>query len=534
VVKQLLHSDDSQHLLAEIDALRRENLHLRQQPSLLRNQLQAFMDGSPATAWIKNSAGALIYVNQVFKQFIDDGEFPTREWHGKTDDEIWDEQTAMQFREADLRVLRGGVAESQSLDLEHSDGTHHWLAHRFRFQDGDGEYCLGCLGFDLTEQVMAEKHMQDAMDTMHRANTEKAEFLSLVSHELRTPMHSILASAERWKDEGALEPRAELVSYINYGVARLRSQVDNLSALAETDTNANVSSNTEFNVQSLVQHIANCTHGLLVEAVNFSISQDENVPVVCAGNPHLIEQVVRPVLENSLMYTEMGHINLLLGWDPARQHLVFTIEDSGCGLSTEKQKLIFKDALAVSEGMSRGGAGVGIGLTICYRLCDVLNAELALESEAGVGTRVKISVPVSAPDQATATPEAATINKGSILVIEPDAASAELLASLVNGLGFEVDCVTSGEAALQRLHGREYCLIFMAMDMPIMDGVTATRWIRRRGVTTRIVAMSDGSKADIRRRSMEHGVDDFLVRPVRRGTVFRLLERQLPPEYLEQ
>jgi FixJ family two-component response regulator len=67
-----------------------------------------------------------------------------------------------------------------------------------------------------------------------------------------------------------------------------------------------------------------------------------------------------------------------------------------------------------------------------------------------------------------------------------------------------------------------------------MDGVTATRWIRRRGVTATIVAMSDGSKADITRRSMEHGVDDFLVRPVRRGTVFRVLERQLPPEYMER
>ena len=115
-MKQLLHPDDSQHLLAEIDALRRENLRLKQQPTLLRNQMQAFMDGSPATAWIKNSAGALIYVNQAFKQFIEDGEFPTREWQGKADADLWDEQTAIQVREADLRVLRGGVAESQSVD----------------------------------------------------------------------------------------------------------------------------------------------------------------------------------------------------------------------------------------------------------------------------------------------------------------------------------------------------------------------------------------------------------------------------------
>ena len=498
------------------------------------------MDSSPATAWIKNSAGALIYINQTFKKFVDDGEFPTPEWYGKTDDEIWDKETAMQVRASDLKVLVEGVATSQIVEVEHSNGTHHWLAHKFRFQDVDGEYCIGCLSFDLTDQVNADRRMQEAMDSLHRANIEKAEFLSLVSHELRTPMHSILGSAERWKDEGTLEPRAELVNYINYGVARLRSQIDNLSALAETDTNANananaiVSGNTEFNVQSLVQHIANCTHGLLMETVNFSISQDENIPAFCAGNPHLIEQLVRPALENSLMYTEMGHIHFLLGWDPARQHLIFTIEDSGCGISTEKQKLIFKDALAVSQGMSRGGAGVGIGLTICYRLCAILDAELILESTAGVGTRVNISVPVGVPDQAKATAEGNTSNKGSILVIEPDDAHAELLACLVTGLGFEVDCVASGEAALQHLHGREYCLIFVAMDMPIMDGMTATRWIRRRGVTTKIVAICNGSKVDIRRRSLEHGLDDFLMRPVQRGTVFRVLERQLPQDYLEQ
>ena len=525
-----MHSNDNQHLLAEIDALRRENLRLKQQPTLLRNQMQAFMDSSPATAWIKDSAGALIYINQTFKKFVDNGEFPTREWYGKTDDEIWDRQTAMQVRVSDLRVLVGGVAESQLIDVEHSDGTHHWLAHKFRFRDVDGQHCVGCLSFDLTDQVNAEKRMQEAMESMHRANTEKAEFLSLVSHQLRTPMHSILASAEHWKKEGTLEPRAELVNYMNYGVARLRSQVDNLSVLAETDANTIATGNTEFNVRSLVQKIANCSHGLLMESVNFSISQGENIPTTCTGNAHLIEQLVRPLLENSLLYTEIGHIGLSLGWDQIRQHLIFTVEDSGCGISTEKQKLIFKEALAVRDGMSRGGAGVGIGLTICYRLCEVLDAELSLESTAGVGTRVEISVPVGVPDQAQATAEGNNSKRGSILVIEPDASHAELLASLITGLGFDVDCVASGEAALQHLHGREYRLIFVAMDMPVMDGMTAARWIRRRGVDTRIVAMSNAIKNDISRTSPNHGLDDFLVTPARRKAVFRLLERQLPPD----
>jgi CheY-like chemotaxis protein len=120
-----------------------------------------------------------------------------------------------------------------------------------------------------------------------------------------------------------------------------------------------------------------------------------------------------------------------------------------------------------------------------------------------------------------------TVHSGSILIVEDNPVNAKVLERMVLKLGYRVDIVNSGDEALKRLTDNVYSLIFMDIQMPVMDGITATRWIRRRGINTPIVAISCNSELDVRRRCMEHGVNDFLVKPASRSDVFRVLERQI-------
>ena len=264
-------------LLAEIAELKRENLRLQNLLPALSNQVEAMMEHSPATAWIKNSEGALLYINRTFQNFIDKGEFPIQEWYGKTDAEIWEPEMARTLRESDLSVIRSGRPDSVFVDIEHSDGTHHWLAHKFRFADNSGKYCVGCISFDLTEHSHAESLMLDAIGKLQLASTGKADFFSQVNKELAAPLFSILASADQWNAMGEEDEASKqgFVENISFGAAKLRSQVDNLMILAETDNHALELDIVAFDCRALVEKIARNTQRLIIAGVDFSVELDD-------------------------------------------------------------------------------------------------------------------------------------------------------------------------------------------------------------------------------------------------------------------
>lgn len=520
-----MESTDSKQLTLELEALKLENTRLKKQLANENSMVQAFLENSPATAFIKDSKGRLLYLNKIL---IESFGFKERNWYGKTEFEIWPEPIARQLRDNDLRILASGVAEDVEEDIGPEDDDSHWMTNKFRFSDNEGNYYIGGMGIDLTRQTKAAEAMLEVIARAEAASVEKSEFLSLMSHELRTPLHSILASAEQWDDAEDEEARKELFNYISLGATRLRSQVDNIVLLAETDGGGLAAGEFEFETRALVERIASYTKGLVGEEVNFLLDYDPALPVLCRADPYLIEHMVRAVLENACKYTEHGEVMLFVHWDKQRQHIIFRVEDSGCGMTEKQQRRIYSDVVQLSRGLNRESVGIGLGLTLCCRLSALLQADLIMDSLIGVGTKVEMSVPVEALPGQVACTNGQDTYQGSILIVEDNPVNAKVLERMLSKLGYQVDTVASGDAALKRLNEQVYKLIFMDIQMPIMDGITATRWIRRRGINTPVVAISSNSEMDVRRRCMEHGVNDFLVKPARRSDVFRVLERQIP------
>jgi two-component system, sensor histidine kinase LadS len=512
---------NTEALLARLEQLELENSQLRQQLSISDSYFESYMNHTPTSAYIKDAEGRLLYINKTLNDAFD---LSSRDWYGKNDFELWPEQDAKELRDLELRILNTGLPEDV-VDCVEDD--YHWITSKFRFSDNEGNYYIGGVGVDLTRQTKASKIFKEALNREKVSSDDKTEFLSLMSHELRTPLHSILSSAEQWDDAEDEQSKKELVSYIGFGAARLRSQVDNLVLLAETDSGDLRAGAFEFELKALVERIASCTRGLIEDTVNFQIDYDPALPDMCMGDPYLIEHMIRTVLENACKYTEYGEVMLFVHWDTHREHVIFRIEDSGCGMTERQQGRIYTDVIELSRGLNREAAGMGLGLTICCRLSALLHADLVMESLVGVGTKVEMSVPVQPLRRSLACIEEGDSYTGSILIVEDNPVNAKVLARMVGKLGYQVDSVDSGDAALKRLTDHVYSLIFMDIQMPVMDGITATRWIRRRGINTPIVAISCNSELDVRRRCMEHGVNDFLVKPARRSDVFRVLERQI-------
>lgn len=517
-------ASDKQSLLDQITSLKQENERLKEQLASKSGLLESFLDCSPATAFFKDADGHLLYVNKILR---DSFGFLDNTWYGKNEFDLFPEEVAIALRENDRRILASGEAEDLQEDVGFKGGDGVWMTNKFRFSDSEGNFYIGGMGVDLTRQTQVAKSILDVIENVKAISAEKTEFLSLMSHELRTPLHSILSSAEQWDDAEDEEAKKELVSYISFGAARLRSQVDNLVLLAETDGGELTAGEFEFEVRPLVNRIASCIQGLITDTVSFSLDYDASIPAYCIGDPYLIEHMIRTVLENACKYTEHGELKFYIFWDSEREHINFRIEDSGCGMTEKQQGRIYSDVIELSRGLNRDAAGMGLGLTICCRLSALLNADLVMESLVGVGTKVELSVPVRPLIANIAVADANCMATGAILIVEDNPVNAKVLSRMISKMGYRVDCVDSGDAALKRLTEQVYGLIFMDIQMPVMDGITATRWIRRRGINTPIVAISCNSEFEVRRSCMQHGINDFLVKPARRSDVFRVLERQI-------
>ncbi|MCR8924183.1 response regulator [Dasania sp. GY-MA-18] len=405
------------------------------------------------------------------------------------------------------------------------------LADRINLLRSDKEAALSKMveteSWAMAKEKEANVKLQQALTISEEENQRKSDFLRMVSHELRTPLYSIISSVEQWDEIDNDRGRKDLLEYMSYGAARLRMQVDNLVLLAETDNDDLEPTERPFEIRPLLSSLCDNTKGLLNPGVAFDYHCSESVPVSCVSDAYLFEHMLRTVLENACKYTEHGRITLSVQWDEEDSSLVVELTDTGCGMTQDQQRIMFNDFVQVSRGLERSSEGLGIGLTVCYRLSTVLGSDLNIQSEVGVGTIVAITLPVEVVSQVAVPANTGGIEKARVLIVEDNVVNAQILQSLLSLMGAEASIVESGQEALKVIDEAHFDIILMDIQMPVMDGITATRWIRRRNHFMPIVAVTANSDSSVRTRCVEVGMNDFLVKPIRRADLQRVMERQL-------
>jgi signal transduction histidine kinase/CheY-like chemotaxis protein len=378
----------------------------------------------------------------------------------------------------------------------------------------------------------ANAKLKKALAMSQREVQRKTQFMQTVSHELKVPLNSIVTSVEQWKNADDESHQHDVMDFLRYGTSRLQAQIDNLVLLAETDAGSLQVNEVDFEVRPMLERVCSSIAGLVHENVVFRYqpvigSGADQLPVTLKGDPYLIESFLRLLLENACKFTERGSIQFSVGWDHHEKSVVAEVVDTGCGVSREQQKKMFNSLVKVSRGEEHVSSGLGLGLTICHRLSELLMADFTMESEVGEGTTIHIKLPLK-----TSASELKVISNevkylGLVLLVEHNIVNAQLLERLVTHLGYKVDVVHSGQEALERLLKHTYSVVLMDVQMPVMDGITATGWVRRRRVSTPIIAVTASSDPKVRRRCIEIGMNDLLVRPVRRADMQRVLERQV-------
>lgn len=371
----------------------------------------------------------------------------------------------------------------------------------------------------------SRRRADEVAEEAAKAARAKSEFLAVISHELRTPMNSMLGSAEllrRTELEG--EQTEHLSAVLNSGTM-LMTLLNDLLDVSKIEAGALKTEIIPVNLRQLVERMHAMWHARASDqglALQLDIADD--VPAWVMADPMRLQQVLFNLLSNALKFTRMGEIRILVetGADASGgQTIELSVTDTGIGISKEVAARLFRPFAQADSSTARKYGGTGLGLSICKGIADALGGRIELESEPGAGARFTLSFPLVETEEVALESERygdlEVSENVRVLVAEDHAANRRLIGALLRPLGFEIVMACDGREAIERFCNDSFDVIVMDMQMPEMDGVQATRAIRKmghRGAAIPIVALTANATEDDRGRCIDAGMTDFLTKPL--------------------
>lgn len=427
---------------------------------------------------------------------------------------------ASAFAGALLAVLVAVIAIALLLRMRRSLAAAQARCIQLATQGGD--VSPGLLG-ETCEASPFVVDIQAAEDAVAAVSRAKQDFLSSMSHEIRTPLNAIIGFADLIGIDPDLSPMTRRhVEWIKAGGAAVLTMVNDILDFSQIESGALRLDLRPFVLPRLVDECvalideAACARNLILH-----VAIDNVVPAGVLGDATRLRQILLNILNNAIKFTPAGLVTLRVCCGSVAGRILFEIEDTGIGIDAADMPLVFERFRQVDGTIRRTYGGSGLGLAISKRLVEAMGGTIGVRSEPGVGSTFWfwLDLPATRP-----TPEPAKWSKPAnqarplrVLLAEDVRLNQELVIAVLEALGHSVDIVGDGAAAIMAVdHGR-YDLVLMDLQMPHVDGVTATRAIRRlphAGRLVPIVALSANVLPAQVEAALAAGMDDFLAKPL--------------------
>jgi signal transduction histidine kinase len=356
------------------------------------------------------------------------------------------------------------------------------------------------------DEIAASRRAADvaraAQEEAEAAARHKDELIRNLSHELRTPLAGLVALAEGGRArEGALGEAAALASR---ALERVRDLLD-YDALRSSGAAPRA---VRFALGTPIRRVVEQTVALSRSAATVEVDLAEDLWV--SGDPGTVERTARHLLENALRHGRGGWVRLSAGADGARAWL--KVEDDGPGIPAEARARAIAPFVQLSTGDDRARGGTGLGLAIVRGLALRAGGGLELGAAPAGGLRVEVSWGFS---RVETPPEARALSNLRVLVVDDERLNRKVVSALLERRGHRVELAEHGAAAVDRVEDGAFDLVLMDLQMPVMDGLTATRAIKARPGAPPVVALTANALVEDRERCLEAGMDAFLTKPLR-------------------
>ena len=371
------------------------------------------------------------------------------------------------------------------------------------------------------------EELESARDRANAASEAKSSFLGVISHELRTPMNGVLGAAQLL---GAtrLEPtQREYLSIIRNSGDNLLSLLNDILDMTKIEAGKMTFEIVDVSVQDLHKRVTGPFQAQAeAKGLTFSARLEGETPAVVRGDPLRVCQVIHNLLSNAVKFTDSGEVTYTVRSeriDDDHVKFAFAVKDSGAGISPEDLERLFQPFTQVDASSTRRFGGTGLGLTISQRMANIMGGDITVESKVGEGSTFTFTVEAEVVEwsrQEAAAPIAAEVEDGrslNVLVVEDHPVNRMILEAWMSSAGHTSSTAENGQIALDMSAGQRFDLIVMDVNMPVMDGLTATRGIRAGGginAETPIVVLSASARTEDHEAGLEAGADAYLNKPI--------------------
>lgn len=397
---------------------------------------------------------------------------------------------------------------------------------------------------EITHKTLHQtiEELKCAKSEAESASKAKSDFLAMMSHELRTPMNGVLGMLQLL-DENLSSPQdKDYVATALQSTEHLLTVINDILDFSKIEKGQLTIEEIDFNLLTLIENCyASFKHDACTRDINFTLTWKSHPE--CArfiGDPTRIRQVLVNLLGNAIKFTEQGEVSLLIDFSDSGENkvdnkttLLISIKDSGIGIPESHIPKLFRSFEQADKSINRRFGGTGLGLTIVKQIIEQMGGDIVVSSVENVGSTFTIRLPLTPSPSQHDKVEALLEKKtgfGKALLVEDNIVNQKVASALLRKIGLDVEIANNGLEALSHYKEKEYDIILMDCQMPVMDGLEATKNIRQFETTseknrTPIIALTANAMEGVESTCLKAGMDAYLTKPVKKSQLEDIVVR---------
>jgi len=431
------------------------------------------------------------------------------------------------------QLLRTGTVTNYETNLRLKDGSSIQAISNIRliFNKAGKPFAVDGVARDITYLKKASEELLKAKEIAERSLKVKESFLANMSHEIRTPMNGIIGMIDLMNETHLDEEQRKYVQTIKKSSETLLRILNDILDLSKIEAGKMQLRLTSINLESTIEKLSSLfSQQAASKGIGFELYLAPDLPKYILADEIRLLQILSNLTSNSIKFTDQGQVHINLSVIEKRGNLnkiKVEIIDTGIGISEENKKMLFESFSQVDNSSTKSYGGTGLGLAISKELCKMMNGDIGVESELGKGSTFWFTFEaneskrvneVEAGKYKIVKIENTFIDtKPKILLVDDNSINQLVASEILKKSGCEVDVAENGMEAIEKVKNNKYNLIFMDIQMPKMDGITATKEIRKLKIPNLppIIAMTAYSMKEDRERFLLGGMDDYLPKPIK-------------------